>query len=302
MKFELEPDNRNCPDSALLEDLFRVATELGKRTLTRDEYEAKGRFNGGTLIDRFGSWNSALERSGLQVGTWRNFTKRDLLEDLRRVSSKLQKGTVSFSDYRLHGKYSFSTVTRSFGSWKLALQSAGLPLSPHYHERATDDQLLENIERIWERLGRQPRQKDFAAPLSSFCYTTYHQRFGSLRKALEAFVASLNDTRPLASESGRDSFANRPATDPPSIRHRTSRNVSWRMRFLVMRRDNFKCRITGRSPATDPKVILEVDHIVPWDKGGETVMENLQTLSKEINIGKSNLDMFQEGSRTHSPT
>ena len=58
-----------------------------------------------------------------------------------------------------------------------------------------------------------------------------------------------------------------------------------------MRRDNFKCRITGRSPATNQNVILEVDHIVPWDKGGETVMENLQTLAKEINIGKSNLDM-----------
>ena len=60
-----------------------------------------------------------------------------------------------------------------------------------------------------------------------------------------------------------------------------------------MRRDNFKCCVTGRSPATDPNVILEVDHIVPWDKGGETVLENLQTLTKEINIGKSNLDMTQ---------
>jgi 5-methylcytosine-specific restriction endonuclease McrA len=58
-----------------------------------------------------------------------------------------------------------------------------------------------------------------------------------------------------------------------------------------MRRDHFKCRITGRSPATDPTVILEVDHVVPWEKGGETVIENLQTLAKDINIGKSNLPM-----------
>ena len=63
--------------------------------------------------------------------------------------------------------------------------------------------------------------------------------------------------------------------------------------FLVLRRDNFKCKITGRSPATDPRGILEVDHIVHWDKGGETVIENLQTLAKEVNIGKSNLDMYQ---------
>ena len=62
-----------------------------------------------------------------------------------------------------------------------------------------------------------------------------------------------------------------------------------------MRRDNFKCRITGRSPATDPSVILEVDHVVPWDKGGETEFDNLQTLAKDINIGKSNLGMSGDG-------
>ena len=70
------------------------------------------------------------------------------------------------------------------------------------------------------------------------------------------------------------------------------RHVNYRLKFLVMRRDNFRCRITGRSPATDRNIILEVDHIVPWDKGGETVIENLQTLAKDINIGKSNLDMY----------
>ena len=43
------------------------------------------------------------------------------------------------------------------------------------------------------------------------------------------------------------------------------------------------------------QLILEVDHIVPWDKGGETVMENLQTLVKQINIGKSNLAMHADG-------
>ena len=70
-------------------------------------------------------------------------------------------------------------------------------------------------------------------------------------------------------------------------RHRTSRHVNYRLKFLVMRRDNFKCRITSRSPATDPNLILEVDHIVPWGKGGETVIENPQTLAKEINIEKA---------------
>lgn len=80
---------------------------------------------------------------------------------------------------------------------------------------------------------------------------------------------------------------------PVGTKHKTPRTINYRLRFLVMRRDNFKCRVTGRSPATDPAVILEVDHIIPWERGGETVFDNLQTLAKDINIGKSNLAMHE---------
>ena len=36
---------------------------------------------------------------------------------------------------------------------------------------------------------------------------------------------------------------------------------------------------------------MEIDHIVPWADGGETVMENLQLLCERCNGGKSNLPM-----------
>ena len=71
--------------------------------------------------------------------------------------------------------------------------------------------------------------------------------------------------------------------------HRTKREVNDRLRFKVMRRDNFKCCYCGRSPANDPKIILHVDHITPWSKGGETTFENLQTLCSRCNIGKGAL-------------
>jgi 5-methylcytosine-specific restriction endonuclease McrA len=61
-----------------------------------------------------------------------------------------------------------------------------------------------------------------------------------------------------------------------------------------MRRDDFKCRICGRSPATHPGLVLHVDHVEAWSKGGSTVMENLQTLCEQDNIGKSNLSMKKE--------
>jgi len=45
-----------------------------------------------------------------------------------------------------------------------------------------------------------------------------------------------------------------------------------------MRKDKFKCKNCGRSPATGQSIVLHVDHIKPWANGGETVLENLQTL------------------------
>ena len=78
-------------------------------------------------------------------------------------------------------------------------------------------------------------------------------------------------------------------------RNKTSRDPSWRLRFLVNRRDRFTCRACGRSPATHSGVVLHVDHIIAWSKGGETVLENLQTLCMECNIGKSDLEMESNG-------
>lgn len=223
MKFELEPHHRNVPDEELLQDLARVAQEIGKDKVTIDEYNERGRFHNTTLTRRFGSWFTALKKAGLKK-------------------------------------------TRNLN--------------------ITDEELFENLVDIWQRFGRQPKYHELTSQTSKFSVGTYENRFGGWRKALEAFVCWANEGEIQSKVS--------PKTSPKS-RHRTSRRINYRLRFLVMRRDNFKCRITGRSPATEPNVILEVDHIVPWDKGGETVMENLQTLAKEINIGKSNLNMYEDG-------
>jgi 5-methylcytosine-specific restriction endonuclease McrA len=78
---------------------------------------------------------------------------------------------------------------------------------------------------------------------------------------------------------------------PPIIidKRQTKRDINDRLRFKVMKRDNFKCQCCGKSPAVDLGTILHVDHIKPWAKGGETVLEKLQTLCSKCNIGKGDL-------------
>ena len=74
---------------------------------------------------------------------------------------------------------------------------------------------------------------------------------------------------------------------PTAHRKENTRIISDKLRYQVLKRDNFKCFACGASPAKDPSVELHIDHIIPWSKGGETTFENLQTLCSRCNLGKS---------------
>lgn len=63
-----------------------------------------------------------------------------------------------------------------------------------------------------------------------------------------------------------------------------------KLRYQVLKRDNFKCCACGASPAKDPSIELHIDHIIPFSKGGETTLENLQTLCSRCNIGKGDTE------------
>lgn len=213
----------------------------------------------------------------------RGVTDQELLADLQRVANEIKKDSVTRDDYNELGKYSTSTYLRKFGTWFNALEKA------HLHKTRTpanvpEEELFENLEVVWTTLGRQPRYRDMEKPLSKFSSGTYENRFGTWRKALERFVAYINSEETVSSE-----YAMKNLQVEGSSRHKTKRNINWRLRFIAMRRDNFKCRNCGRSPATDPTIILHVDHITAWANGGETILGNLQTLCSVCNIGKSDL-------------
>jgi hypothetical protein len=293
MKYELEPDNRNCPDNVLLDDLRSTAQQLGKLSLTQAEYSINGRFSSATLKKRFGSWNRALELCGLHVKKRNDIPKEELLADLRRVAAIVGEGNLSGETYNQLGNFSDATFTRTFGSWINALTAINAKVSDSWKPRTSDDDLFSNMADVWEKVGRQPKQRDFHPPVSRISESACLRRFGSWRKALEAFVAAANGEISQQISQKIDKLS----TLPPMIeqeKRRTAREPGWRLRFLVNRRDRFTCRACGRSPALEPGVVLDVDHIVPWSKGGETTFDNLQTLCKRCNIGKSDLSMKQD--------
>ena len=60
-----------------------------------------------------------------------------------------------------------------------------------------------------------------------------------------------------------------------------------KLREFIKNRDNFTCCICGNSTHVEPNLLLEIDHIIPVAKGGETVEDNLQTLCWKCNRAKS---------------
>lgn len=208
-----------------------------------------------------------------------NIPDEKLLDDLRRVADEFGRGKVSRPLYQVHGRYSHTTMSKRFGSWNKALNRAKVPINNEMN--LNDERLFENIEKVWMALGRQPGRRDMVSPHSPLSMGPYLRRFGSWNKSLQAFIDYIN-------EEGAQQTLNSPEGEVTTLQ-RGSRDVGLRMRFRVMQRDCFKCRICGKSPATDQRVILHIDHIVAWSKGGPTEIANLRTLCSDCNLGKSNL-------------
>lgn len=210
----------------------------------------------------------------------RNIPEADLLADLKRVASDLQKNTLTSAEYAQKGNFGVNTFLRRFKRWNLALQRAGLEVPNRQH--IPDTELFQNLADVWTGLGRQPfgRELDKAQGLSKFSLGTYESRFKSWNRALIAFEEFIN--------SGKVSASDSKSIAAPSSR-RTRKKINWRLRAQVLIRDSCICQMCGASPAKDPDVRLHADHTKPWSKGGETVLENLRTLCLKCNIGKSDL-------------
>jgi len=213
----------------------------------------------------------------------RNVPNDELLADIKKCAEALAKSSITAVEYTKNGTFGVNTILRRFKSWNAALGMAGL-VAPN-RQNIPDSELFENIANVWTSIGHQPfgREMDKSNGVSDISLGTYEKRFGSWNSALIAFEQYINNG--IIPDS-------KEATEPsstPLVKKRTARKVNWRLRAQVLIRDNCICQMCGASPSKDPSVTLHADHIKPWTKGGETILENLQTLCHVCNIGKSDM-------------
>ena len=220
----------------------------------------------------------------------RNLTDSELIEDVIEVSRKIRKDKVTREDYLKFGKYSASTLQDRFKSWFIVLEKAGLKPNRSPFD-IPDKDLFENLASVWINLGRQPIHREMKAPLSKYGGNTYIHHFGTWMDSLRKFIEYENsdnvdeqEEMPLQIEE-----SNKNDLDKSEDFSLDSRNISHRMRFSVLLRDGFRCTACGKSPITHPGTELHCDHIIPWSKGGKTIIKNLKSLCSECNLGKGNM-------------
>ena len=201
-----------------------------------------------------------------------------ILADIKAVLKQSGERTITKKYYDTAGKYGLTTIATRFGSWNNALSQAGLELNKTV---TTKQELFYNLWAVWAVLGRQPVWRELHLPLSKYGIKPYLRVFGKWMTAINEFVAWSKEHKKMAGANG--------GYEGIKKLHMTSREVPLKLRHLVMRQDKYRCRLCGASPANGRTDALQIDHIKPWALGGETVIDNLQTLCEECNSGKGGL-------------
>ena len=220
-----------------------------------------------------------------------NTPDQELLDDLKRVAYKLGRNNVTSREYDETGKYTSGTIHRRFGTWNKALQKAELEITLIQSQNVSDKELFENIEKIWLTLGQQPTYRDIRPPISIYSTHQYLSKFGTWRKALEAFVEFINSSNDQNQEIEKiepeQNMSESLQVSEIIFKHKTKRIPSERLKVQVLMRDGNKCRLCGITVTGEN---IHFDHILAWSKGGETVLENLQVLCELHNLAKGNLE------------
>ncbi len=302
----IKEKKKSLSEEQLLNELKKVWEKIGRRP-TYTEFKKNSSIGISIYETRFGKWTGAIEQfclknnnyNGHNVGTSVNTTKELLIQDLQKIKEIHKLEILKFTDYKKYGgNYSSGTFLNHFGSWKKALQLVGLKPSIEWNKAPENELLFDELQRVWELLGRQPLYGEWDT-LSKYSRVLYERKFGGWNKAIHAFIEDREKeeeiivTTPIVEDKAvvdkvveiiHPEKSNREDTNII----KTPRGVSTRLRFKVFIRDKFTCQYCKRQREEDG-VKLEVDHIIAYSKGGQTIIDNLITACFDCNRGKSNM-------------
>ena len=188
------------PDSKILEEIQRVVKVNSGVVPTATQFPRLANMSIATLRDRFGSYAQAVQRAGfVYVPVRATYASERVLSDLRKVLEHTAGHRFSFQCYKQYGGvYALATIHNSLGTarWEEVMSAieakdrtdvASVKKPAHRERRRadlTDDDLLREMNRVWQKVGRRPTIGQFTDE-SSIDPEAYRLRFGSWAKAIE---------------------------------------------------------------------------------------------------------------------
>jgi Homing endonuclease associated repeat/HNH endonuclease len=154
-EFHIRLNRRNITQDEILEDLRRVAVELHRKTVTKVQYDERGVYGATTVLRKLGTWNQALESSGLEIVNRQDIPNEELFENIANIWTKLGRQPFGreFNDKGAGSLFSLGTYERRFGSWNKAL----LAFSEYIQSRAVGLELNEPLD-FYDQSSTTPRR------------------------------------------------------------------------------------------------------------------------------------------------
>jgi len=193
-------------DEELIEDLKKVQKLLDK-VPTQTEYNANGTFSTTTYTNRkpWSKWLFEVFGKANRQISWRNgnrIAKKDLIENLLCLHKKI--GRIPRKEDLKYGKYGVSGYNRVFGNFSNALVAVGL--RPNNNCDFTNEELIIDLQRVYNKLGRTPSLEDFDQHSETTSCMTIYKRFGSWTKSLLAADIPIERARNVSKQDVIDAL------------------------------------------------------------------------------------------------
>lgn len=106
-----------------------------------------------------------------------------LIDKIHKLTKKMGRVPTS-QEFREHYGGYLNSIRTTFGSWKVAVERAGLKLD-YVRQQRTYEELTDSLRNFYEKYNRTPTGADMRNEDSLFSPSTYKNHFGTLNNARE---------------------------------------------------------------------------------------------------------------------
>lgn len=226
----------------LLAQITAASDEDGGAYLTYNRFRELSGVPISRIYGHFDSWTEACRAAGVTPGeaSPTNITpnyskgKTHALSELKRIAQELGVATLSKTQFDAQDPdVKACTISRLWGSWRAALNAAGLQLHPNFHEEIPLADVAQEFLHVVDEIGAIPTVNQMTRR-SRHCKNTFTRKFGSYTQFKIAAIGHILDQPDVPAETQCALRAHLekltpPAKDTPSpATHHKGRHLGFR--------------------------------------------------------------------------